>query len=195
MGKCNRATVTFERSSVTFRPRAGCETAMSNARSIGSAGPCRRARVYSVGTSTHQTAAASKDPRHHRDTSTAAAEPRLAGLARTGYESRRPPGWCATPRSFAPRSARCPPPKAAPVALGAVDALIQHGPPPERGRKDKNFPWPAQPPASPATAPSPLGPDGKPPARDPIEDHWPARRAINWSRNSSPHRMAANSPT
>lgn len=65
--------------------------------------------------------------------------------------------------------------EAAPVVLAAIDALIEHGPPPERDREDDSFSM-----ACSALsiarhrAEFLLGPDGKPPARDPIEDHWPA---------------------
>jgi hypothetical protein len=65
--------------------------------------------------------------------------------------------------------------EAAPVVLAAIDALILHGPPPERDRKDDSFSMAC---ASLSMARHRaellLGPDGKPPARDPVEDHWPA---------------------
>lgn len=65
--------------------------------------------------------------------------------------------------------------EAAPVVLAAIDAFILHGPPPECDRKDDSFSMAC---SSLSVARHRagllLGPDGKPPARDLIEDHWPA---------------------
>jgi hypothetical protein len=65
--------------------------------------------------------------------------------------------------------------EAAPVVLAAIDALILHGPPPERDRKDDSFSLAC---ASLSVARHRarllLGQDGEHPARDPDEDRWTA---------------------
>ena len=64
--------------------------------------------------------------------------------------------------------------EAAPVVLAAIDALILHGPPPERDRKDDSFSMACSSlSVARRRAELLLGPDGKPPACDPVEDHWP----------------------
>lgn len=80
--------------------------------------------------------------------------------------------------------------EAAPLVLTAIDALIQHGPPPEHGRKDQSFAMAC---ASLSIARHRaellLGPDDKLPARDPVEDHWPAaaRDQLAGEFLASPH--------
>ena len=65
--------------------------------------------------------------------------------------------------------------EAAPVVLAAIDALILHGPPTERDRKDDSFSMACSSlSVARHRAEVLLGPDSKLPARDPIEDHWPA---------------------
>jgi hypothetical protein len=65
--------------------------------------------------------------------------------------------------------------EAATVVLAAIDALILHGPPPERDREDDSFSMACSSlSVARHRAEFLLGPDGKPPAHDPIEDHWPA---------------------
>lgn len=78
----------------------------------------------------------------------------------------------------------------APVVLAAIDALILHGPPPERDRKDDSFSMACSSlSVARHRAELLLGPDGKPPARDPVEDRWPAaaRDQLAGEFLASPH--------
>ena len=80
--------------------------------------------------------------------------------------------------------------EAAPLVLTAIDALIQHGPPPEHGRKDESFSMACSSLSiARHRAELLLGPDDKLPARDPVEDHWPAaaRDQLAGEFLASPH--------